>query len=319
MNYRKIISDAWHITQERKELFWWFAFIPALLSTVVSIVYLAYQFLAISSSPLFEHVDRSNGILNTVFRVAKDLLTEQTGLAVFLIVVIALVALAYLMLPVFTQGALIQLLAKIRAGHTVNMLEGVSFGFTRFLQLFEYHLAVKTFSFVAILTDASLILRMLGVEAFMFFIWILLFFAIIGLILSMLFTYSEFYIVVDRKGVFSSMISSSSLVIRHWHHTLFMFLLMIMISLRIVLNVLVALLIPFLVIAPIFLFASFTLAHIGAVVGGVIGLVALYFAAYFLGIFQVFATAVWTFTFLELTSKPDEDGDTLREQIQAQN
>lgn len=319
MNYRKIIADSWQVTQERKDLFWWFAFIPALLSSVVSIVYLAYQFVAFTSSDLFRGETIGADWMQTILEVGKTLLTEQTGLAVFLVVVVAIVALAYLMLPVFTQGAMIQLLAKIRAGQKVSMLEGVSFGFTRFLQLFEYHFIIKTFSFVSLLTYAALVLRMLGVDAFMFFVWILLMFAVIGLVLGVLFTYSEFYIVIDRRGIFESMMSSGSLVIRHWHHTLFMFLLMVIISVRIIINLLIALIIPLLVIAPIFLFASFTLANIGVVIGSLIGLVALYFAAYFLGIFEVFATAVWTFTFLELSSRNDDDGDTLREQIQSQN
>jgi hypothetical protein len=319
VNYKKIIADAWHLTQERKELFWWFAFIPAVLSSLVSVVYLAYQFFSFAHSDLFKAKILGTDVYETVFIVAKNLLSEQTGLAVFLIMIAAIVFLAYLMLPVFTQGALIQLLAKIRAGQKVSMLEGISFGFSRFLQLFEYHLAIKTFSVVSLLTEAALVLRMLGLDAFMFFIWILLLFGAIGLVLSVLFTYSEFFIVIDNKGVFRSMLSSGALVIRHWHHTLFMFILMVIISVRIIINILIALLIPILVIAPVFLFASLTLVKMGVIVGAIIGLIALYFAAYFMGVFEVFATAVWTFTFLELTSKADEDdGATLREQIKAQ-
>ncbi|MFT7184547.1 MAG: hypothetical protein ACI9QC_000891, partial [Oceanicoccus sp.] len=146
VNYRKIIADAWHLTQERKDLFWWFAFVPALLSSVVSVVYLSYQFFAFASSDLFKEKAVETDVLSTIAAVAKRLVTEQTGLAVFLIMVAAITGLAYLMMPVFAKGALIQLLAKIRAGQKVSMFEGVSFGFNRFLQLFEYQLAIKTFS-----------------------------------------------------------------------------------------------------------------------------------------------------------------------------
>ncbi len=318
MNYRKIIADAWQLTQSRKELFWWFGFFPALLQSVVSIVYLSYQFVAFSSSPLFDEDNFGHEIFSTILDVAKTLISEQTGLAVLLVVLIALVGVAYLMLPVFTEGALIQLLARIRAGEQVSMIEGISFGFSRFLQLFEYHLAVKTFSIVSLLTYAALVLRILGVEAFLLFIWIFLLFAIVGLLLGLFFTYSEFFIVIDRKNVFSGMMASGSLVIRHWHHTLFMFILMLIISVRIIFNLLIALLIPLLVIAPIFIFATFTLAKIGVFIGVIIGLIGLYFSAYFLGIFEVFARAVWTFTFLELSSKKDPDLHLLSKEIEAQ-
>lgn len=318
MNYRKIIADAWHLTQNRKDLFWWFAFVPAVLSSVISIIYLGYQFVAFRSSELFANRPLQEDYLGIVIDVLKNLITNQTGLAVFLIVIAGIIGLTYTMLPVFTQGALIQSIARLRAGQEVKVLDGISYGFTRFLQLFEYHLLIKTFSLVTIITYAALILRSLGVDAFNFFIWILALFGVVSLFLGVLFTYSEFFIVIDKRGVFKSMLASSGLVIRHWHHTLFMFILMMIISIRIIINILIALLIPFLVVAPIFLFASLTLAKTGVLIGSLIGLVALYFASYFLGIFEVFATAVWTFTFLELTSKTDDDGDALRKQIQSE-
>jgi intracellular septation protein A len=82
--------------------------------------------------------------------------------------------------------------------------------------------------------------------------------------------------------------------------------LMVVISVRIIFNILVALLVPLLVVGPVFFFTSITLAKVGIVVGAVLGIIALYFASYFLGVFHVFTSAVWTFTFLELSTKEDE-------------
>jgi len=245
--------------------------------------------------------------MKIVFETAIDIISNNTGLGVLLIILSAIVALIYLFLPIFTQCALIQAVAHMRIGHKVTAVQAFSFGFSRFLQLFEYSLLVKTFGFVGIATEAAFVLRNLGVEAFVGFLgWIFLFFFIIGLFLTLLFTYSEYYIVIDKKGVFNSMLASGGLVIRQLHHTVFMLLLMTIIGLRIVINIVIALLVPALVIAPIFLFASFTLTAIGVVVGAIIGLVALYFGAYFMGVFHIFATAVWTFTFLELTTKENK-------------
>lgn len=320
MKYRAIIADAWELTQTNKKLIWWFAFLPALLTTLVSLVYLAYQVASFWTSPLFNARASSSGtIFHTLLVNGQNLIQNQPGLVVVLVVSVAVIALAWIMLPVFTQGALIQLIARKRAGHDISIMEGFSFGFTRFLQLFEYHLFIKTFSVVSIITEASFVLRGLGPEAFAVFGWIFLLILFIGLMLTLLFTYAEYYIVIDRKGVFKSIILSSGLVVRHWHHTIFMFILMAIIMLRIILNILVALLIPFLVIGPIFFFASITLAIIGVVVGSIVGLIALYFASYFVGIFHVFATAVWTFTFLELTSKKKAEEEDLREQIDSKD
>jgi hypothetical protein len=137
--------------------------------------------------------------------------------------------------------------------------------------------------------------------------WIFLLAIIVGLGVTLLFTYAEFYIVIDKEGVVSSMLKSSGLVIRQWHHTLFMLLLMSIIILRVILNLLVALVIPALVIAPFLIFTSMTFTIIGVVVGSILALVALYFTSYFLGIFHMFVTGVWTFTFLELTASEQND------------
>jgi hypothetical protein len=306
MKYRAIIHDSWVLTQENKKLIWWFGFIPALLTSLVTMGYLGYQVAAFWTSP---HVNSHAGpksAMRWLFDFGADLVASSPGLAVALIIVAAFVGLAYLFLPVFTQGALIQLVAHIRAGRKVSVLQGFSFGFSRFLQLFEYHLLIKTFSIVSILTEVAFVIRNFGPESMMVFGWVFLLVMAVALLLALFFTYSEYYIVIDNTGVFKSIISSGGLVVRQLHHTLFMFLLMAIISLRIIINVLVALIVPILVIAPIFFFASITLTWIGVVVGAVVGLIALYFSAYFLGVFHVFATAVWTFTFLELTTHEEE-------------
>jgi len=305
MKYRAIIREAWTLTQGNKKLIWWFAFVPALLELLVGMVYLSYQAASFWNNPYFREGAEGSHIISEVFKGLVDLFHVQPGLVVFGLVVVAIILLAYLFLPVFTQGSLIQLVAYIRAGQPVSIAKGISFGFSRFLQLFEYGLFVKTFSMVGIITEASFALRILGPKPFEVLGWIFLLFIVVGLLLTLLMTYSEYYIVIDKEGVFNSVIKSGGLVIRQWHHTLFMLFLMAIIVLRIALNLLVALLIPALVLGPIYFFTSITVAKIGAVVGGVIGLVVLYFSSYFLGVFHVFATTVWTFTFLELTKEEE--------------
>ncbi len=300
MKYRAIIREAWMQTQENKNLIWWFAFVPSLLSILVGIVYFGYQALSLWNSPYIRSGASGHFFGDLIGKIVA-LFETQPGLMVFGIVLVAIVLLAYLFLPVFTQGALIQMVAHIRAGEKVSVAQGVGYGFTRFLQLFEYHLFIKTFSFVSILTEVTFAFRVLGPEPFQIFGWIFALVFVVGLLLTLLVTYSEYYIVIDKVGMFSSVIKSSGLVIRQWHHTLFMLLLMSIIIIRIALNVLVTLLVPALVLAPVFLFTSLTLVKIGAVIGALVGLVVLYFASYFLGVFHVFVTTVWTFTFLDLT------------------
>ncbi len=316
MKYRAIISEAWALTQENKKLIWYFAFVPAILSTIVTIVYLGYQALSFWNSPYINPNADHSSVIGLIFRGFVNIFENNPGFGALLVFLGVILFIVYTLLPVFTQGALIQLTVKIRAGHKVSIMEGISFGFNRFLQLLEYDLLIKTFSLFGILTEASLVFRTLGPDAFAIFGWIFLLFIIVGLFFTLLFTYSESYLVIDKKGVFDSILASSGLVFRQWQHTLFMLLLMAIISVRIVINILVALLIPALIIAPIFLFASLTLTTIGVIIGSLIGAVALYFTSYFVGVLHVFSTAVWTFTFLELTGEDEVNLRDLKPEVQ---
>lgn len=317
MKYKQIIKDAWTLTQENKKLIWYFAFLPALLEALVSLVYMTYQAAAFWTSPyLRESANNGPHAFELVAKAVIGIFSNSAGFGVFLVVLVAIILVMYLLLPVFSQGALIQLIAKLKGNHPVTVMEGIGFGFTRFLQLFEYHMVVKTFSFVGILTEASFAFRNLGPDAFAFFVWIFIFFLVVGFILTLFFTYSQFYIVIDKKGVFQSMMASGGLVVRQWQHTLFMLFLMVLIWLRIIINMLIVLLIPAIIAGSIALFATFTMAQVGIVVGVLLGSVALFFASYFLGVFHVFANSVWTFTFLELTN---EDQVDLRSLAQGQH
>lgn len=303
MKYRAIIRDAWGLTQENKSLIWWFAFAPALITTLVSIAYVGYQ-LALFWS---ERSGDAGGmeLYAVVFDEVIALSQNHPGFMVLSIVILALIAAAYMMLPVFSQGALIQIIARMRRGEPLSLMEGFGLGMRRFLQLFEYHLLVSAFSLVSTITAAVSVYRYLGVDAFVLFSWIFVIIFIVGIALTLMFTYSEYYIALEDQGMVKSMLASSALVVRHWHHTLFMLLLMAIISIRIFINLLIALLIPLLVLGSVLLFANFASAKIGLLIGAVLSLVALYFTSYFVGVFHVFSTAVWTFTFLELRTKKE--------------
>lgn len=301
MKYRAIIGEAWLITQENKKLIWWFAFVPSLLTFLVSMVYIVYQGFSLWTSPYIRSDATESHLFSTLLRKGLELFNQNPSLGVFCVVLAAIAVITYFMLPVFTQGALIQLVARKRAGEEISVARGISYGFNRFLQLFEYHTFIKTFSLVGIITEASFAFRIFGPEPFKIFGWIFLLFLAVAVFLSLLLTYAEYYVVIDKENVFSSIIKSSGLVIRQWHHTLFMLLLMAVIIVRIALNLLVAVLVPALIFAPIFFFTSITLAKIGVIIGAIAGAIILYFASYFLGVFHVFTTSVWTFTFLDLT------------------
>ena len=302
MNYRGIITDAWRFTREHRPLIYWFALIPAMIQVMAVILYMSYQLYTLVGVPFFGLM-ATNEVVRKLLSMVLDFSPQHPGVMAFLVVLVALFAIAYFRVPPFAQGALIQWIAQVHGGAELTMMDGVGLGFRRFLQYFEYELLIRSVSIVSIMTNAIFIFKGFGEDAFGFLVALFSFIFVVVMVLSLLFTYSEFFIVLEDQPVFPSMIASSALVMRHWHRTLFMVLLMVLITVRMILNIFIAALIPLIIFGPILLFASLALTWLGILLGGILGLISLYFASYFVGVFHVFSTAVWTFAFVELKAQ----------------
>jgi hypothetical protein len=300
-SYRQIIAEAWQITQSNKRIIRWYAIPPAFLTTLVGILYLIYQFYALKSSPLFEDWDQSftSVMVRNVFLILKD---NFSTLFPF-VVVAAIIGVLYLLIPSFSQGALIQLIARKRNGQEIRIRDGMRYGMLSFLPLFEFSMLARTFSFISVLTWSSFLARNFSLEFLLSAMPFIIFYAIVGIILTLLFTYSEFFIVIDDRKVIESISKSSVLVVTHLERTLLLTLLMLIIGIRILLQILFVLLIPIVIIGVVYLIALTTLPVIAIAVGAVLGFILLYIASYLNATIHVFAVSVWTFTFLELTSE----------------
>lgn len=301
MNSRHIIADAWHFTRENPRLMWWYSFFPALLTTLVGILYLLYQFFAFKRSPLFDDAEKS--FLTEIIGTTLGFLNKHSNLWIPAIITVVILLILYLLLPTLTQGALIQSIAKKRHGEPIGLARGISLGLLAFLPLLEYHLLIKSFSIISLFTEAAFVLRNLGPGALQTLLPVFIIATIVGLILTLLFTYSEFFIVLDKKPVLRSMGRSAKLVVLSWQHTLLIAILMLIIGLRIIVNILAVLLVPALLFFSAGLLATVTLTKIGIAIGVVVSLLGLFVATYFTGILNLFANTVWTFTFLELMNE----------------
>jgi hypothetical protein len=300
MKYRQIIQDAWDFTQNNKGLIRWYGFLPALFSIVVSTLYFTYQFYAYKSSKLFEDWDRS--FLLEIFDYTYDFLQKYAEYAWLIILVLLILALLNLFLPAICEGAMIQIIARRYNGQQVKDSEGIRYGLLSFLRLFEYQLLRRSLSIVSIVATASIFLRTWGLDALGLITSVFGFITIVALIMNLLFTYVEFYIVIDSEDVFQAIIKSCSLVVSQWQMTFLIGVLMMIIGVRVIFQLLTVLIVPILVILPASYLATITFANIGLIIGIVVALIVVFFAAYFSAILQLFASSVWVMTFLELSN-----------------
>lgn len=303
INARSVIKEAWRFTLQNKRLVFWYGLLPSIFSILGGIVIWGYQFFAFKRSAFWENADTS--FLHELINRIISFVEHYSGMVAPGIVVAVIFAAAYFLLPTLLQGGLIQLIARIRNGQEVKLIDGLGYGFLVFLPLIEYNALTGTFGWSGMFVEATFVLRNFGTEAFRLIVPIFIVATVIGFVMAFLFTYTQFYIVIDKKGVFAAIGNSIRLVVLHWQQTLLMLILMLLIGVRIIVNVLFVLAVPIVIAALAEYFFSLALVKVAIGAGIGLGLVALYFAAWFSGILEVFSNAVWTFTFLDLTSEKE--------------
>jgi len=301
MNHRQIIAQAWEFTQNNKKMIYWYAFFPALLSTAAGVIYLTYQYYAFRSSPLFENWNQSFTMvaLKTVADVVRQNLTSTLPL----LIIAAIIVLLYFIVPPACDGAVIQLIARKKNGQDVRTRHGIRYGMLTFLPLFEYSWIIRTFSIVSLFGNASFVMRNMGLATFWVALPVFIVIAVMGIIMTVLFTYTEYFIVIDDCKVIESIAKSSKLVVEHLEETILLSILMLIISVRILIQILFVFLIPVVITGTIYLFASW-IPILGIILAAALGIGLLYLASYLSATIHVFAATVWTFSFLHLTNEP---------------
>ena len=264
MNYKRIIAESWSYTQRNKRLIFWFGFLPAILTTTVGVGYIAYQIFAFKTSWMFDDAKESSlfQVVNFIWEFVKSHVSWTLPLVIIAIIFFIF----YILFPTIAKASSIQMIARNRNGQQAGVGTGLRHGIMSFLPLFEYHLLIKTFAFFSILIEMSFVIRNLGLTIFNFLLPAFIVFIFISLLLTLLFTYTDFFIVIDDKRVFESMKASGKLVITHWQSTFLVTILMVIIGVRIIIQALVVLAVPGIIILVSGYIATITLQITGLIV-----------------------------------------------------
>ncbi len=293
MNVRDVVRKAWQVTQVHLKKLIWYGAVPAFFSTIISSAYLAYQYNAFKHSQLF--AEQEGFALTKDIRLAWSLVSSHPKLAITLLIIGILVFLGKTLLSPIFKGALIHALKQIKNYQPITGSGEV--GVRHFFPMFEFGIITGSFGIMTVLTESSFILRWWGEKVFFVILPFLLFIMIVGLIASFLFTYSEYFIVLEGEGLIKSIMESTILVIANLRKTILIFILILLIGARVILNVVLILFIPMGVVAITSYFATKFLHIIGFIIAAIFGLAVLLTASYLMGLFEVFSTAVWVFTY----------------------
>lgn len=298
MDYKAIVKESWELTQSNKGLLW-LGSISAFITTIAGIVILIYQITSFQHSALFGgHFD-----YNELVGQAVTVIQNHTFLSFLLVGISIILLIIYMFVPLIINGALIDLISKIKQNRPLK--GGVGKGIMCLFPMVKYHALISPFGLFSILMEISFILRLSGLEIMYFVLPFFILFFLIGFIMIIIFSFADQYIILENSSFIAAMGHSTKLVLVNFRETIFLMLLMLLISVRIFINVILILLVPFLIITVSGYLASIMLAQIGTYIAIGVGVILLFLTAYFIGTLNVFTSAVWTLSFLEMRKEED--------------
>lgn len=307
MDIGQKIQAAWHLTQSNHKLRW-FGFIPAVLSTLVGLGWLVYQYAAIGHLFLGEWAS-----LDPYFGLILDYAKQNGEWSVVLAIVAIIVVILYLLLPSLFQGGLIYMADESSQNRPAQYSSGFAHGVLNYLRVFEFHSLISPLSVISIISLASWMLRWNGWETLKIAWPIFAFLLILSFAVSFFFSFVDYFLVLRKKSVFESMGLSAKIVILNLPETALMMVLMMLIGLRILINIILILFIPIFILLAVAYFSSLSLGFWGFAIAIAVAVILVSVVSYLNATINAFSTAVWVLTFRDLYEKSknelDDDDD----------
>jgi hypothetical protein len=299
MTPREIIAEAWAVTTRETKLRKW-GFISAFFELLRDIEFILYQVYFL----YFYWKGITVGYLSV-----EILFFESMPFWLFLAITIFLLILLVVefFIPSLCTGAIIGLAAKSYRKEEVK--GGLVLGLYNFFPILVFREFFLLSHFTTVFVIWSFILRYGGDDPalkvtamfILFVVWIF------TSLLHFFASFAEQAIVIRKASVFSAMGRSFKLILSYLGHVLFLFVLLLIISLRIFVNALLAFLIPGLVIGLGVLLTFILPKIISYGISSIIGIILLLFLSHFLAYLHVFKQTVWTIAYEELSAKKDLD------------
>jgi hypothetical protein len=293
---REIIAHAWAVTTTQPTLKKW-GFFGSFFEILLDVKLLVYQIYFLVSYIRGE----GGGLFDIEIYLYQAL---PFWLFATLLTLFILLVTVELFVPSLSSGAIIGLAAK---AHRKEKVEG---GFILALYNFFPILAVHevfVFSSLSIfITAISVILRYgAGLQTMLIVVATIVW--IVSNIMRFFSSFTESAVVVEKMNVFKAGAKSVKLMMSYMPHVMFLFVLLIVISIRILINTLVIVLVPMAILGSGLLMTYVFQPIVSYTIAGVLGLLLTLVAAYFFAYLQVFKQAVWTIMYMELIKEKELD------------
>ncbi len=294
---REIIAEAWALTKREKSLKRW-GFTSSFFETLLNVKLIAYQIYFLHAYMVGHEV----GFFD-------DFIWLYENVPLWLTIVITVIFLILLgievIFPNLAKGAIIGLAAK---SHKKEKVEGgLVLALYNFFPILGIHEFLVLSSWATTLTLCSVTLRYIPGDAKFAMVAIIVSFFLLSNILKFFFSFAEPAIVIQKAGVFTAMSTSFKMIVSYLSHAMFLFLLLLIISIRTMINAVIVLIIPGIIIGLGFLLTFIFSPLISYIIAGIVGLGFIVAASMLFAYLHVFKETVWAISFMELRKKKDLD------------
>ncbi|MDD2566264.1 MAG: hypothetical protein PHZ26_05835 [Candidatus Gracilibacteria bacterium] len=268
-----------------------FNFIPSLFSTIYLSVIVLYQ-VAYSYIILFQKKDEFFGLVINFF---------HQGYFIEVVIGIIIGFLLYLLLqPVAEAGVitLIESYSKKDEGK-YRVSQGFSQGILNFLPLFEYHNFMGLFRLLSIVTFYFLLLRVFGQDYAIIISIILFLYLLFAILVNLLFAYTKFFIIFEKKHVFEAISLSTQMTLTNLDITGKLYYTLFLVYARVFITIIIFTIFPIIFSALFSYITSQILFVIGAGILGIFFLVFLIIISHLNSVLEIFVEALWYNAYME--------------------
>jgi hypothetical protein len=131
--------------------------------------------------------------------------------------------------------------------------------------------------------------------------------AFLWIIINILFAYSKYAIVVNRKLVFSAIWESIKIAILNLKVTIKLFFLVFFLNFRVLINFFIFLFFPILIVVTIWLISTKFLMILATTILLIIFIVLILWIAYLTAVLDIFKTALWYYAYEECKKRIEEE------------
>lgn len=287
---KNIIIPSWELVNN-SSIIKKFNFLPSLISTLYLSAIVLYQ-VAYSYIIIFQKKDE-------FFSLVIDFTHTSYFLEVILWAILWL--LLYILISPIAEAWVICLIDVFSKKEEEK--QKASYWFSQwilnFLPLFEFHNFMWLFKLLSIVTFYFLLLRIFGSWYAMIITIIMLIYMLFAIFINMLFAYTKFYIIFEKKWVFEAISLSTKMTLHNIDLTTKLYYTLFLVYARVIISVIL-----FIIFALIFSFiftyiTSKILLSIWIWVALVLFIIFILFISHFNSALEIFVDALWYNTYIE--------------------